>query len=88
MIEDLPVATCRVHTAGSNASSRAQLLYDKWVLDVPKLLDLAAIYGPDNAPLVQQLMSQVLGRFAVCCNCICVPTISLHAEVHNTLQTN
>ncbi|KAL3156739.1 hypothetical protein ABBQ38_001014 [Trebouxia sp. C0009 RCD-2024] len=50
----------RVNTAGSHVSSqRAQLLYDKWVLDVPKLLDLAAIYGPDNAVLVQQLMQQV-----------------------------
>ncbi|KAL3132505.1 hypothetical protein ABBQ32_009050 [Trebouxia sp. C0010 RCD-2024] len=49
-----------VNTAGSLVSSqRAQLLYDKWVLDVPKLLDLAAIYGPDNAVLVQKLMQQV-----------------------------
>lgn len=57
---NLLVAKCRVTTAGSNASSqRAQLLYDKWVLDVPKLLDLAALYGPDNAGLVQQLMQQV-----------------------------
>ena len=49
-----------VNTAGSSASlEHAQLLYDKWVLDIPKLLDLAAIYGPDNAPLVQQLMQQV-----------------------------
>lgn len=60
----LLVATCRVNTAGSNASSqRAQLLYDKWVLDVPKLLDLAALYGPDNAGLVQQLMQQVCKSF-------------------------
>lgn len=36
------------------------MLYDRWVLDVPKLLDLAAIYGPDNATLMQQLMQQVL----------------------------
>ena len=60
VVYSLPVATCRVNTAGSHVSSqRAQLLYDKWVLDVPKLLDLAAIYGPDNAVLVQQLMQQV-----------------------------
>ena len=50
-----------MNTAGSSASSHhSQLLYDKWVLDVPKLLDMAAIYGPDNAPLVQQLMQQVI----------------------------
>lgn len=56
----LACATCRVTTAGSQVSSeRAQLLYDKWVLDIPKLLDLAAIYGPDNAVLVQQLIPQV-----------------------------
>lgn len=60
LISNLLVANCRVNTAGSNASSqRAQLLYDKWVLDVPKLLDLAAIYAPDHAGLVQQLMQQV-----------------------------
>lgn len=57
---ELACCKCRVNTAGSNASSqRGQLLYDKWVLDIPKLLDLAAIYGPDNAALVQQLMQQV-----------------------------
>ncbi|KAL0032304.1 hypothetical protein WJX79_003738 [Trebouxia sp. C0005] len=49
-----------VTTAGTSASSQnAQTLYDRWVLDVPKLLDLAAIYGPDNAKLLQQLLQQV-----------------------------
>lgn len=43
----------------NGVSQRSRLLYDKWVLDVPKLLDLAAIYGPDNPALVQQLMQQV-----------------------------
>lgn len=58
------VSKRRVNTAGSNArSQRAQLLYDKWVLDVPKLLDLAAIYGPDNVALVQQLMQQVCKHY-------------------------
>ena len=50
----------RLNTAGLNGTSqRSKMLYDRWVLDVPKLLDLTAIYGPDNAGLVQQLMQQV-----------------------------
>ncbi|DBB14005.1 TPA: hypothetical protein ACH3X3_000976 [Trebouxia sp. C0006] len=49
-----------ITTAGTSARSQnAQILYDRWVLDVPKLLDLAAIYGPDNAKLLQQLLQQV-----------------------------
>lgn len=47
-----------ISTAGTR-SQNAQVLYDRWVLDVPKLLDLAAIYGPDNAKLLQQLLQQV-----------------------------
>lgn len=55
------VGCCRLNTAGLNGTSqRSRLLYDRWVLDVPKLLDLTAIYGPDNAALVQQLMQQAI----------------------------
>ena len=51
---------CRVTTTGTSpASQHAQMLYDKWLLDVPKLLDLSAIYGPDNALLLHQLLKQV-----------------------------
>lgn len=35
-------------------------MYDRWLLDVPKLMDLAAIYGPTNKALVQQLIGQLL----------------------------
>lgn len=49
-----------ITTAGTSARSQnAQILYDRWLLDVPKLLDLAAIYGSDNAKLLQQLLQQV-----------------------------
>ena len=35
------------------------MLYDKWLLDIPKLLDIAVLYGRDNPALIQQLMRQV-----------------------------
>jgi hypothetical protein len=38
---------------------RAALLYDGWLLDVPKLLDLAALYGPSNPGLLRRMMSAV-----------------------------
>ena len=51
---------CRLTTTGTTSGSQhAQMLYDKWILDVPKLLDLAAIYGPDNTLLLQKLLQQV-----------------------------
>lgn len=52
-------------TAGTR-SQNAQVLYDRWVLDVPKLFDLAAIYGPDNAKLLQQLLQQVSHELMAC----------------------
>ncbi len=74
--------SCRVTTAGTNARSQnAQVLYDRWVLDVPKLLDLAAIYGPDNAKLLQQLLQQVSACLLACstrCTCIAVPLHAVH----------
>jgi activating signal cointegrator complex subunit 2 len=39
---------------------RAQEIYDRWMIDVPKLMDLAAIYGPSNSGLVVRLIAQVL----------------------------
>jgi hypothetical protein len=39
---------------------QGQELYDRWLLDVPKLLDLAAIYGPSNPGLVARLVAQLL----------------------------
>ena len=40
-------------------TERARLLYDRWLLDVPKLLDVAAIYGPANPRIVSQLLCSV-----------------------------
>ena len=37
------------------------MLYDLWLLDVPKLLDLAALYGTGSPKLVHRLMQQVMG---------------------------
>ncbi len=40
-------------------TQQAQLVYDRWMLDVPKLLDVAALYGPDNLQLTREFMSKV-----------------------------
>ena len=43
------------------------MLYDLWLLDVPKLLDLAALYGTGSPKLVHRLMQQVIaGRRCTC----------------------
>ncbi len=44
---------------GPAQTEQAKLLYDRWLLDVPKLLDIAALYGPDNPDLTRQLLSKV-----------------------------
>ncbi len=41
------------------AQERAGLVYNGWLLDVPKLLDLAALYVPSNPQLLRRLMSAV-----------------------------
>jgi hypothetical protein len=33
-----------------------EMLYDCWLIDVPKLLDLAGIYGPSNPAIVKQII--------------------------------
>ena len=66
---------------------RARILYDRWLIDVPKLLDVAALFGPTNTHLVSQLLDKVFqlqhqyaGDVQVCvffvasilCVCLCV----------------
>jgi activating signal cointegrator complex subunit 2 len=41
-------------------AQQGALLYDNWILDVPKLMDLAALYGPTNPALVSRLLQQLL----------------------------
>ena len=57
-------ASCRVtvEDGGPGAKQQATMLYDLWLLDVPKLMDLAVLYGQDNATLLLQFMQQVSGR--------------------------
>lgn len=38
----------------------AELLYDRWLVDVPKLMDLAVLYAPGSSQLVAQLLQQLL----------------------------
>ncbi|KAF5829243.1 hypothetical protein DUNSADRAFT_16371, partial [Dunaliella salina] len=40
-------------------TERARYIYDRWLLDVPKLLDVAALYGPANPRLVNQFLNSV-----------------------------
>lgn len=40
-------------------TQRAELLYNRWLLDIPKLLDIAALYGPDNPEVMRQFMTKV-----------------------------
>ncbi|KAK9909048.1 hypothetical protein WJX75_006462 [Coccomyxa subellipsoidea] len=44
---------------GPVQTEQAKQLYDRWLLDVPKLLDIAALYGPDNPELTRQLLTKV-----------------------------
>lgn len=36
------------------------MLYNKWLVDVPKMMDLAVLYAPGSSQLVQQLLHQLL----------------------------
>ncbi|WIA17934.1 hypothetical protein OEZ85_009427 [Tetradesmus obliquus] len=38
----------------------AELLYNRWLLDVPKMMDLAVLYGPGSSSLTGQLLSALL----------------------------
>jgi hypothetical protein len=51
----------RVYYRMSEAPSRfaVETLYHRWLLDVPKLLDLAAVYGASSPQLVRKLISNV-----------------------------
>ena len=56
-----PLADCRVtvQPGGPSAQDQASILYNAWLLDMLKLLDIAVLYGRDNPALVQQLMQKV-----------------------------
>ena len=51
-----------VEPGGPAREEQVALLYNDWLLDVPKLLDIAVLYGRDNTALVQQLMQKVTVR--------------------------
>ena len=59
---------------------RRALLYDGWLLDVPKLLDLAALYGPSNPGLLRRLMSAV--RTLLAALSACMHSQHRHACMH------
>ena len=44
---------------GPVQTEQAKHLYDRWLLDIPKVLDIAALYGPDNPELTRQFLTKV-----------------------------
>ncbi len=52
-------ATVEASKGGPDAQEQAQLLYNRWILDIPKLMDVAALYGRANPDLTQRFMRQV-----------------------------
>lgn len=46
--------------APPSPSQVAELLYSRWLVDVPKMMDLAVLYAPGSTQLVQQLLHQLL----------------------------
>ena len=42
-----------------NPATYADIIYENWLIDIPKLLDVAAVYGAANAPLVTRIHSAI-----------------------------
>jgi hypothetical protein len=56
--------TTTAAAAGSKVPPSPQqvgdLLYNQWLLDVPKMMDLAVLYGPGSSSLTGQLLEALL----------------------------
>ena len=48
-----------VDPGGPSPPEQAELLYNRCLLDVPRLMDVAALYGPANPGLTGKFMQQV-----------------------------
>lgn len=55
-----PSSSSTQQQAPPSPSQVAELLYNKWLMDVPKMMDLCVLYAPGSAQLVQQLLHQLL----------------------------
>ena len=78
---------------GPPAATRAGLLYDGWLLHVPELMDVAALYGGANPGLTRKFLEQVGAGRGVCenvcvgmCVCVCVGGGSCVQCVEGALQ--
>lgn len=47
------------HRISKAPSEYKQLVYDEWLLDIPKLLDLAALYAESNAPILRDIVANL-----------------------------
>ena len=50
--------TVETSKGGPTAQEQAQLLYNRWIVDVPKVMDVAALYGRANPDLTRRFMQQ------------------------------
>ena len=81
--------TSKPDSAGWPPPTRAALLYDRGLLAVPQLLDLCVLYGRTNAPLMRQLLTQLLAlqpRYTGPYVCLCARPVCCIRHVFSTLQ--
>uniref|UniRef100_A0A7S2WWT8 CUE domain-containing protein n=1 Tax=Chloropicon primus TaxID=1764295 RepID=A0A7S2WWT8_9CHLO len=50
---------CTTPDSDSKQNEQGDALYRRWMVDIPKLFDLCAIYGPSNSRLVQELVKNM-----------------------------
>jgi hypothetical protein len=55
-----PAAAAAGSKPPPSAQQVADLLYNQWLLDVPKMMDLAVLYGPGSSSLTGQLLQALL----------------------------
>eukprot|EP00877_Chromochloris_zofingiensis_P004569 jgi/Chrzof1/14112/Cz08g25160.t1 len=53
------VSTSETKQGAPNPAQQASFLYNNWIFDVPKLMDICVLYGSSNKPLVSQLIGQL-----------------------------
>ncbi|GIL51207.1 hypothetical protein Vafri_7281, partial [Volvox africanus] len=53
------VTTCERDPGAPKREEQAQMVYNLWLLDIPKLMDVAVLYGAHNPELTRKFLSQV-----------------------------
>jgi hypothetical protein len=55
-----PAAAAAASKAPPSPQQVGDLLYNQWLLDVPKMMDLAVLYGPGSSRLTGDLLQALL----------------------------